>query len=673
MATGQPVGSKYLVERSGIAVSSSTVRERARRARGARAAHAPAHVGGPRPDRSRVPLLRRRRCSNGSSRGPSVPARPDRDPQRGRRRAAGDDRDALAGDPPARARLGAAARDDDRPPRRGALLQPHRHGRRDHVDRRRREAGRRLRRPRRPGSRRLGGRVPERAPRRACGSARTCSAAGSRTRGSRARSARSSTRSRPAFVELGAPTAQQLFVGGAAGLLDEVRAEELEACQRLLAVLEKRAALLELLGEALDPRRPFVRVGRARPSGAARRLARRRELRAPEPHARRRQPARPAAHGLRQGDPHGARGRATSCRASSRPSTRSRTGRSYASASMATTERDYYELLGVSRDATRRGDQEGVPPRSRASCTRTSPRRPTRRSASARSPRPTRCCRRPRRASSTTATGTPGCARGGFTPGHFDFGNLSDLFSAFFGDDLFGAGPGAAARGAATSAAEVEIELAEAATRRRRARSRSRSPSTCEALRRRRRRAGDEPRRVPDAAAARACSSRSRAASSASSCARSRARAAAAAGRIVETPCADCDGAGRVLEERDARGRDPGRDPRRPADPHLRRGATPARRRARRRRLRPVRVRPRPALRPRGKRHLLDRRPDDHAGGARRDGHGADARRRDRARLRAGHAAGRGPRPARARACRCSRASAAATTACSSTSSSRGG
>jgi len=54
---------------------------------------------------------------------------------------------------------------------------------------------------------------------------------------------------------------QRLFVGGAASLLGEVRADELEACQRLLEMLEKRAAVLELLGETLGSRRPFVRVG----------------------------------------------------------------------------------------------------------------------------------------------------------------------------------------------------------------------------------------------------------------------------------------------------------------------------------------------------------------------------------------------------------------------------
>lgn len=66
---------------------------------------------------------------------------------------------------------------------------------------------------------------------------------------------------RPAFLDLAAPTAQSLYVGGAASLLDDVRADELEACRRLLSVLERRAAALELMTESLDVRRPYVRVG----------------------------------------------------------------------------------------------------------------------------------------------------------------------------------------------------------------------------------------------------------------------------------------------------------------------------------------------------------------------------------------------------------------------------
>jgi heat-inducible transcriptional repressor len=65
---------------------------------------------------------------------------------------------------------------------------------------------------------------------------------------------------KPAFVEAAADD-QRLYVGGTAGLLGEARAGGLEDVEPLLEVLEKRAALLEILGEALHPRRTFVRVG----------------------------------------------------------------------------------------------------------------------------------------------------------------------------------------------------------------------------------------------------------------------------------------------------------------------------------------------------------------------------------------------------------------------------
>src|SRR5919197_509122 len=65
---------------------------------------------------------------------------------------------------------------------------------------------------------------------------------------------------RPAFTEI-LEDEQSLYVGGTAGVLESARGDELEAYQRLLEVLEKRAALLGVLSQALDPRRPFVRVG----------------------------------------------------------------------------------------------------------------------------------------------------------------------------------------------------------------------------------------------------------------------------------------------------------------------------------------------------------------------------------------------------------------------------
>jgi heat-inducible transcriptional repressor len=65
---------------------------------------------------------------------------------------------------------------------------------------------------------------------------------------------------RPAFTELLAAD-QRLYVGGAADLFEEVRGEEHDSYRRLLELLEKRAAMLEVLGGSLDTNRPFVRLG----------------------------------------------------------------------------------------------------------------------------------------------------------------------------------------------------------------------------------------------------------------------------------------------------------------------------------------------------------------------------------------------------------------------------
>jgi heat-inducible transcriptional repressor len=64
----------------------------------------------------------------------------------------------------------------------------------------------------------------------------------------------------PAFTDLVQPE-QRLYVGGAPGLLDEARSDELTVYRQVLTTLERRAALLEILGAVLDPRRTFVRVG----------------------------------------------------------------------------------------------------------------------------------------------------------------------------------------------------------------------------------------------------------------------------------------------------------------------------------------------------------------------------------------------------------------------------
>jgi molecular chaperone DnaJ len=60
--------------------------------------------------------------------------------------------------------------------------------------------------------------------------------------------------------------------------------------------------------------------------------------------------------------------------------------------------------------------------------------------------------------------GHAGLRGGGFRPSQFDFGSLTDLFSAFFGDDLFGVTTRPRRSRGADVGAEVEIELADAAT-----------------------------------------------------------------------------------------------------------------------------------------------------------------------------------------------------------------
>ena len=65
---------------------------------------------------------------------------------------------------------------------------------------------------------------------------------------------------KPVFTDL-LRNEQRLYVGGTAGLLDDARADELDLYRHVLVTLERRAALLGVLGAALDPQRPFVRVG----------------------------------------------------------------------------------------------------------------------------------------------------------------------------------------------------------------------------------------------------------------------------------------------------------------------------------------------------------------------------------------------------------------------------
>ena len=145
--------------------------------------------------------------------------------------------------------------------------------------------------------------------------------------------------------------------------------------------------------------------------------------------------------------------------------------------------------------------------------------------------------------------GQAGLRSRGFAPSSFDFGSLGDLFSAFFGDDLFGVGarPRGGARGA-DLAAEVEIELGEAArgVKREVPIQVAIACTTCGG-------SGAEPGTSPVTCPECGGSGRLQAVSSTAfgqfvrtqTCGR-----CGGVGSIVEHPCSTCDGAGRVLEER---------------------------------------------------------------------------------------------------------------------------
>src|SRR5579872_3810581 len=212
---------------------------------------------------------------------------------------------------------------------------------------------------------------------------------------------------------------------------------------------------------------------------------------------------------------------------------------------MATTERDYYELLGVARDASeseikkafRSLARELHPDVSEAPDADTRFREVVE-AYEVLSKSETR--------ELYDRYGHAGLRSGGFQPGHFDFGSLSDLFSAFFGDDLLG---GRAGRGrGADLVAAVEIELVEAA------RGVARGVpfevavqcARCDG-------GGAEP--GTEVIVCPTCGGAGRLQHVSRSVFGEFVRTqacpdCAGSGRRIETPCTECHGAGRVLEER---------------------------------------------------------------------------------------------------------------------------
>ena len=212
---------------------------------------------------------------------------------------------------------------------------------------------------------------------------------------------------------------------------------------------------------------------------------------------------------------------------------------------MATTGRDYYELLGVSREAS----EQDIKRAFRSLARELHPDVSDAPDAQERF----REVAEAYQVLSNSETrelydryGHAGLRGGGFTPGTFDFGSLSDLFSAFFGDDLFGA-TRRQARGA-DIAAEVEIELVEAAHGATRD-----VPFRVAVACARCDGDGAEPGTTPTTCPTCGGAGRVQQVSNSvfgqfvrtQSCPR-----CGGAGRIVESPCTECGGSGRKVEER---------------------------------------------------------------------------------------------------------------------------
>ena len=144
--------------------------------------------------------------------------------------------------------------------------------------------------------------------------------------------------------------------------------------------------------------------------------------------------------------------------------------------------------------------------------------------------------------------GHAGLRGGGFTPTSFDLGPLSDLFAAFFGDDLFGVSSRPRRARGADVAAQIEIELAEAATGTKRE---VPFPVTvpCSACGGSGAEPGTQPTTCPTCGGAGRLEHVSRTAFGefirSQTCAR-----CGGTGRVIEHPCRECEGSSRIVEER---------------------------------------------------------------------------------------------------------------------------
>jgi molecular chaperone DnaJ len=218
---------------------------------------------------------------------------------------------------------------------------------------------------------------------------------------------------------------------------------------------------------------------------------------------------------------------------------------------VATTRRDYYEILSVSREA----DEKAIKSSFRRLARELHPDvsdHPEAKERFREAAEAYEVLSKPETRELYDRYGHEGLRTGGFRPTDFDLGNITDLFAAFFGDDLFGGLGGRPGRRSARGSdllAEVEVELFEAAEGVRRT-----VPfpvvvgcSTCNGTGAA---SGTTPTTCPT------CEGLGRLQSVSNSvfgqvvrtqgCPR-----CGGSGQVVETPCEDCTGTGRVTVERE--------------------------------------------------------------------------------------------------------------------------
>ena len=380
---------------------------------------------------------------------------------RGRRGDARHHRDALAGHEPARARLGAADRDDHDPPRRGAgapAAGPD--GRDHHLDRRRLQARVHVRASRSTPASPTGPRATSTSGSSAPDWARGCC------------SSRLADPSLPAtergFLERArarlhatsrTPRATRSTSTAPRGCCPSTASQDLSQLNDLMEVLERRVALPRRAALGARPSASvYVRIGHENEIPALRSLA----IVAANYGLPQRNLGTVSVIGPVRMDYASAIGSVREAAGAAVALRRGRLRR--VNRAM---PRDYYEVLGVSRDAERDRRSRRPSGGSRASCIPTSTRTTRRpRRSSRRPPRPTRSSPTPSAAPSTTATATRACARGGYAPNFEGFGSFADIFDAFFGGgDPFGVGGAAAAR---CTGGDVGVAVDDRRSRRRR-------------------------------------------------------------------------------------------------------------------------------------------------------------------------------------------------------------